>query len=438
MGLTFAGQGGLVLLGAVSGIILARLLGPEGKGVFTAVTTAAGMIALLVEFGLRTAMTRAIAAGRATWKDALATTLALYGMLSLVWVPILILLLLTQRERLFADLPLALLTLGLIIVPLSLLRGALHSVLDGHHLLPETRALLLVERFSIILGYLLFIVFFGLGVRGAVLALLAGTAVGLLATLLLMRRLDNPGPPRIRRELIPELFRFGRAIYASFLAQSFNYRLDALILFAITGDAAVGLYSVAVALAEMPLNLPDSMASVLFPRVSSDTDGAEVRTAHLSRVTVFVILASGLVMALVGYPFIALTFGPKFVGAYPALLALWPGMILLGQSKLMSADLAARGLPQHPARASWISLIVTLGLDFALIPILGIMGAAIASSAAYTVSAVIIYLAYRRETGTTLRDLYLVRWTEITDAVARIAAFTGSISKRQPHVEEKP
>jgi Na+-driven multidrug efflux pump len=56
---------------------------------------------------------------------------------------------------------------------------------------------------------------------------------------------------------------------------------------------------------------------------------------------------------------------------------------------------------------------VTLGLDFLLIPRWGIIGAATASSLAYTTNAVVALTVYLRLTDHRLRDVLLVQRSDI-------------------------
>lgn len=88
------------------------------------------------------------------------------------------------------------------------------------------------------------------------------------------------------------------------------------------------------------------------------------------------------------------------------MLALLPGVILLGGAKVLTNEIAGWGYPQYNSFNAGVALILTVILDLILIPRFGILGAALASSIAYTViffTSVGFYLVVsRRVTGSNL------------------------------------
>jgi O-antigen/teichoic acid export membrane protein len=103
-----------------------------------------------------------------------------------------------------------------------------------------------------------------------------------------------------------------------------------------------------------------------------------------------------LALALIGRFLIVAIYGPDFAAAYGPLLALLPGIVLLGGAKVLTNEMAGRGYPQYNSIASAAGLAVTLLLDLTLIPRLGVMGAAIASSIAYAGIFVLALIFYGR------------------------------------------
>lgn len=422
IGLTFAGQGGMLLVGTIAGVLTARLLGPAGKGQLTTAVIAAGVLGLLTELGLRAAVIRVIAGGRATWKEGLATMAVLYGLVCLLVLPAATLLLNHYHALLFPHIPLYVLHIAMLGVPIGLLEGSLTSTLIGQQRMPEVSGLWVVEKIVVICGLVGLVWLLRFGVAGAVIAQLTGTVLGIAAALRLLARLPG-GALRVRLDLVRELLRTGCVWYGRNIATSLNYRLDALLVFHYHGGIAAGLYAIAVSLAELLQYLPNSIDAVLFPNVSQGTVTAvEARTARLSRLTVFITFISGALVLLTGYPLIYLLFGKSFTPGYPALLLLLPGMLVLGQSKVISSELLGRGQTLYPAIASWVALGATVLLDLLLIPRWSIFGAAVASTIAYTVSAVVALHFYRRVTGIGPRALYVISPREIRDITQRVAS----------------
>lgn len=180
------------------------------------------------------------------------------------------------------------------------------------------------------------------------------------------------------------------------MLQFFNYRLDAFIVNVFLGAAAVGIYGAAVSLAEMLWYLPNAVSFVIFPKAAAATAEEMNRfTPRVFRLTLALTAAGAVALALLGGLLIRLIYGPAFAAAYLPLLVLLPGVVLLGGGKVLSNEMAGRGLVHYNSIISGLALILTVALDLLLIPRLGLSGAALASTAAYTVTFFIALLFYR-------------------------------------------
>ena len=80
------------------------------------------------------------------------------------------------------------------------------------------------------------------------------------------------------------------------------------------------------------------------------------------------------------------------LGVYIALL---PGVVLLGAGKVLTNDIAGRGYPHYNSIVAGLTLVITVALDLLLIPRMGILGAALASSAAYSSTFLLSMMFYR-------------------------------------------
>jgi O-antigen/teichoic acid export membrane protein len=101
-------------------------------------------------------------------------------------------------------------------------------------------------------------------------------------------------------------------------------------------------------------------------------------------------------LAIFGKFIIRVLLSKAFLGAYVPMLVLLPGVVLLGAGKILSADISGRGFPQYASIISGFSLVITITLDFLLIPRMGIIGAAVASSVSYAfIFALLIVFYYK-------------------------------------------
>ena len=119
-------------------------------------------------------------------------------------------------------------------------------------------------------------------------------------------------------------------------------------------------------------------------------------------------LLACLVMALIGEWLIVLLFGKAYEPAYPALLALLPGMFSLCYATILHMDLLGKRRPGTLSLFSGCAAGLNLVLTVALIPLWGIVGAAIASSIAYTAMTLAMLVLYCRISGVGIGHTLLV------------------------------
>jgi len=172
-----------------------------------------------------------------------------------------------------------------------------------------------------------------------------------------------------------------------------------------SGPTNVGLYTTGVSTAELLWNVPNAISNALFPKSAAleKQVGAKL-TAQVCRQALLVTTPLAILFGLVGIILIPVVYGNAFTASVSPFLWLLPGIIALSLSKIISAYLGGIGKPQYATYSSGITLLATIALDISLIPSLGIIGAAIASSISYTLSAILSVFWFSRETQ--------IRWTD--------------------------
>ena len=132
-----------------------------------------------------------------------------------------------------------------------------------------------------------------------------------------------------------------------------------------------------------------AIGNVAFPRLAGrrEVTGATRRLQRLS------VLASAGLTAAIMLPLAAvspwlvpLVFGAAYRGAVPLLWVLTPGTVFLTCGQVTGDVLRGRRQPAVVAWAQGIAAIFTVALLFALLPLVGVYGAAIASTVSYGVA----------------------------------------------------
>lgn len=394
--LVFAASLVQLVFGMAAGILSAQLLGPEGKGIAVTAFLVPAFVCSLGSLSLGEASTYYLGQGVAAGRVVGSTILEALG-LGLCYALIAGLLLLGPLRQVVHAVPAPLVLLGLATIPLMLLKNFGDSLLTGQK---RVNAFVIGNLSNHVLrGTLLFLFLFvwKLGVLGAVLAeLLTWLFLGGFYLRSMIR--DVPVEWRIDRSYLRDQFRYGSQTHVGNIAQRLNLQLDMMLLSTFAGATAVGLYSVAVTLAQVLWYIPDSIGRLLFPRVASSSRAEANRVTPLAcRNTVLLTLVGAGVVVAVGPLLIPIVYGPGFAASVRPLLILLPGIVALSVSKILSKYLSGIGRPFSNSISSLVALAVNAPLLYLLIPALGVEGAALASAVAYGVHALVCLVFFLRE-----------------------------------------
>jgi O-antigen/teichoic acid export membrane protein len=394
---TFGTQLLMLLLAILNAAVIARILGPSGKGILALTVLVPNVFALFLSGGISVANVYYTGQKRFDLPTLSANATAFTVMATALGVVIAALLYASGlMAKLLPGVPLNLLALSMLGLPFSLLNNYFVSLLQGRQLISRINLVSLLQRASTVALSLLMVAVLGWGLTGAVLAVLASSVVSVAVLGVMLRRLGARFTPRWNRLVIKTTLKFGLRGYVANVLQFFNYRLDLFLVNYFLGPSSTGIYTVAVAMAEMLWYLPNAVGFVIFPKAANTSAEAMNRfTPRVFRLTLALTAAGAVALAIIGRPFIEIVYSPAFASAYGPMLALLPGVVLLGGGKVLTNEIAGRGYPQYNSIASGVSLVLTVGLDLLLIPRLGVLGAAIASSIAYVAIFILALVFYR-------------------------------------------
>jgi O-antigen/teichoic acid export membrane protein len=166
-----------------------------------------------------------------------------------------------------------------------------------------------------------------------------------------------------------------------------NYRADLFVVAHFEGESGVGVYAIAGYIAESIWQVSSSLALATYARLGSvSRPEAVALTTRIMRHTIVILgVICIIIFALAGL--LQSVLFSKYDGMATALRFLLPGVLLYSLAQAYSAFYTyQRGWPWVSAIVAGGGLIVDLSLDFALIPSMGVNGAALASSIAYSVA----------------------------------------------------
>lgn len=401
----------LFFVSFAASIVLARALGPAGRGSYALMLLIAVVLGKVGSLGIEVSNVYYVSKRPDLLPVLSVNALFISGVVGgglILLVGILSAIPPVYRYLSSNGIGLSLLYLTIATVPLMLLTTYFLGILQGQErIIHYNMATLSSSVFQLLLLILLLLVLkWDLG--GSVLAYVAATTLGVGISAVFMRQhLRFPLRPSMSALRLSSGYAW--KAYIANLVQFLNYRLDQFLTAFFLGPAALGIYAVAVTISERLWMVPQSMATVLFPRVSmSSSQEANSLTPRMARNMLFLLTIVSLGLGFAGRILISFFFGSEFDGAAIPLLWLLPGVVALGYGKILMSDLLGRGMPKVGMITSSISLILTIILDIALIPRLGIAGAAIASSTAYIISTLVIFIAFIQATQIPMRQLILM------------------------------
>jgi O-antigen/teichoic acid export membrane protein len=272
------------------------------------------------------------------------------------------------------------------------------------------------------------------GTMGVASAVAATTAGATVSALLLLTALRGAGLGRlaVRAGAVRQLLRAGAEALPGMLGQSLNYRVDLLVVASLAGAQVVGVYFVGVLVAETLFYPAQIVAQVLLPRAAQERLGGTAAPAYRLVAALTIAMAVALFVAA---PYVVrAAFGPEFSEASPAARALMPGVIALALWQMATFELAGRGRVWLMSVSAFAGVGVTLVFDALLVPRWDVRGAAIAATIGYVTTAAIVIPSLRRVLGYRLRDLLLVRPSDLALASAELRA----LWRQRPIFRGKP
>jgi O-antigen/teichoic acid export membrane protein len=397
---TLASRALMVVLGLVTAVLTARVLGPAGRGVFSVLLTIGAIGVKLGNIGLPAAMTYRVASDRSELPALIGTTLlAGLGLGSLLAAAYVLAAILFPPMA-----PLDsrwLLALGAAWIPFGVLNVLIQNMLLGLH---RVRLYNLIQLANKAGGVVLLLLLFVLGVAGVLSFYLASLGILLTVSAYGLGALLHESGYRVKRPsraMIGELWRYG---FRAYLATLFAYvvlHFDLLMVAGTLGDTAAGHYSIAARMGEMIYLAPVSVGSILFATVASMESGQWRFTLRTLKVVTVILIVGLTLAAVLARPVVQLLFGSEFLPAVPAFLWLLPGLLALGVNTILMNYFAGVGFPLIAVVSPGIAAAANIGLNLLLLPVLGIVGASLASTIAYGMMLLssILYLALTDRQG---------------------------------------
>jgi O-antigen/teichoic acid export membrane protein len=409
IGWTFATRLLMIFNSVAAGIIVAHWLGAEGVGQLAVINVAIATIVQLGSFGLPSSTTYFIAQNnghlRTAAVNSLIFALGVGALLALGLSAVA-----SLRPVWFGFVSPELIHIAAVSIPFQLIGLIGLNILLGLGKLREFNLLDLAGQSFVLINAVLVLLLLKRGITTLVTLNTAASIFVSAVVVLLVISAKSLAQSRWRADiaLLRQMITYGLKFHISILASAIIIRADLLVVNHFRGAAEAGVYSVASQFALLLMLLPGVIATLIFPRVTSEQDTRGETTCQVSRYTTFIMFLCCLAAVPLSL-LLPLVYGPAFSDSTKLLLILLPGVYLIGIESVLAQHFNALGVPRAIPLYWVATLVLNLVLVFALVPRFGAQGAAIASSISYAMIFALVALHFHTSTGQSFADVFVLR-----------------------------
>ena len=408
-----------MILAAALGILTARILGPQGRGIYALPMVEAGLVTAAFA-GLTSAISFYLlreGAGRGVLRPTLLSALGFFATGTVA-----VLLIARGAHAMWAALP------AILSLPAAI------AMMVGTGYATGTRKIRLITALatgSVVLTITFMIaafLFFGKAPWSAIGAwIAAGNVLGaaILTWVIVDSRRLPEGSVRLR-DYVWYALRSGSVNLVSLL----NYRADIYIVAILADTRSLGMYTIAVAAAETLLTATQVTTIVTSPHVGSlGINEAAQLVARCVRHNVLVAGICSATLAIVAPFAVSLLYGPAFLPMVPALRVLLIGVFALSLGGPMSNFFTLRlGRPEVALTLACLSAAICIGVSWLMIPRIGLVGAALGSTLGYVLSQTTAIIYFRIVSGISAKTMLLPKGSDFAIYAGLLTGFVKRVA----------
>ncbi len=385
--------------GYVNRLLLSRMLGPEGYGLYGLTLPFQGIFQILSAGGLPPAISKYIAEYNAKDEKALIRQIMSISTKYMVFMAIVLSLCLLFSSDWIANVifskpevvwPLRAVSL---ITPFSVIVGAMRGAYQGVYKNEYTVYNRISEQLSIIVFACLF-VFCGLYAMGAVLGNAAGFVISAITAVYFYRKHisklfesedDLDLSTREELDLLWMLIKFAIPVTITALSEMVIYDIGTIIIGIFMLSSDVGYYNSADPIARIPLVISLSISTVLLPATSEayaleDEKLLQQYVVDCIRYCILTVLPMCVFISIFSSPIISILFGSTYIQGAAPLSVLVIGMSFYSMYMICSSILQGAGNTKLPMYILLVGTVLNIGLNILFVNILGITGAALGTT----------------------------------------------------------
>lgn len=208
------------------------------------------------------------------------------------------------------------------------------------------------------------------------------------------------------KNVFKNMFDYGWKTQLSAFVQFLNYRLSFYFLDYFEGVAAVGIFSIGITFSEAIWTITRSMAVILYSDVVNSKSEQESisKTKESLKIAVLLMIICAFFILIIPSQLYVLIFGQEFSNTKTIMLLLLPGIMMIAITDMIGYYFSAIKQLRILNIKAFVGLFFTVLFSYFLIPKSGIVGACIATTASYCISAGILIWKFYQKTPFRLKD----------------------------------
>jgi O-antigen/teichoic acid export membrane protein len=409
--ITFITRVLMLIFGIGASIIIARILGPGGKGIYSLAILLPTLLIAFTNFGIGPASVFFIGKRKYPLKEVFGNNIIYTISISIFAILIGLIVIFFFSNKLFPGVPIEYLLLALGLIPCLLFLGFVGHILLGLQKFKKYNFISFLQVFLFFILVAIFLLGFHLGIKAAIIAGILSFFITCLILFFKVKKETKGISLKPSRDYFKNTFLYGIKAHLGGVFSFLHYRIDIFLINIFINPLAVGFYSIAVGLSEQIWLISQSAATVLFPKVSSETDKKKLKefTPLVFRNILLITIAIATLLFILSHWIIVLFFSEAFFDSILPFQILLIGTVAVSGWRILVNDLASRGKPMLNTYIIGISLFLNIILNILWIPKFGIIGAAWATAISYTVALLITIVIYSKISDNKIRDIIFIK-----------------------------
>jgi O-antigen/teichoic acid export membrane protein len=387
----FSGRLSATLVGFLGIVYFSRELGVSAMGFFFMFQAVVGVSSIFTDFGMRSSVEKRVSENNNS-NGYLSTSIVIKAILALIVLIMAVVFSPLINSYIGGDITL-LLVVAIVVRDFSHL---FEQVLRGELRVGETALLRLVNKIVWVASSTILVIN-GFGPN----SLIYGYILGLLSKLLLgMGKINTPIFAPVSKEHVLSLWNYGKYTIIPSLDQKVQNWMDILIIGYLLTSAAVGAYEISWRILTPIFLLTIVIGETIFPQVSSwnsigNRDRIETMYSNSIKYSLVIIIPAIAGVSIFSEEILGIVFGEGFQAASTALVILFIGLIPRSFRAINGKVLQGIDQPRLVTYSSIVEILCNIALNILLITAFGIVGAAIGTSFAFLLGAIIRYYYLR-------------------------------------------